>query len=274
LKVWLDGALVDEEAARVPVSDHGFLVGDGVFETLRVYRGVPFALDEHLQRLRDSMEAMRLAPLRATELEAAAREVLSANRLTEARMRITVTSGAGPAGLTRGPGPPTVLVVALPVMPWPPTSRAMVSRVRRDEHSPLAGVKTTSLAESVIAFAEARAAGADEALFLNLAGELCEATTANVFVVRDGVAATPPLAAGCLAGITRAHVLELGAVERPLSREDLAHADEAFLTSSTREIQPLVAVDGRPVGSGEPGPVTSRLAAGYAAMLDTRLGGG
>jgi branched-chain amino acid aminotransferase len=256
----------------VPASDHGFLVGDGVFETLRVYRGVPYALDEHLARLRDSMETMRLAAQPSAQLEEAAHAVLSANELTEARMRITVTSGTGPAGLARGPGPPTVLVVALPMAPWPPTSTAIVSRLRRDEHGPLAGVKTTALAESVIAFAEAREAGADEALFLNLAGDLCEATTANVFVVRDGVAATPPLASGCLAGITRAHVLGLGAVERVLSREDLAHADEAFLTSSTREIQPLVAIDGRPVGSGQPGPVTAQLAADYSALVAARLG--
>ena len=111
-------------------------------------------------------------------------------------MRITVTSGSGPAGLARGAGPPTALVVALPLTPWPPTSTAIVSRFRRDEHSPLAGVKTTSLAESVIALAEARDAGADEALVLNIAGNLCEATTANVFLVRDGVAATPPLDVG------------------------------------------------------------------------------
>jgi branched-subunit amino acid aminotransferase/4-amino-4-deoxychorismate lyase len=135
-------------------------------------------------------------------------------------------------------------------------------------------VKTISLAESVWAYAEARAAGADEALVLNTAGELCEATTANLFVVRDGTAATPPLESGCLAGITRAHVLELGAVERMLTPADLEAAEEAFLTSSTREIQPLVAVDGRPVGSGEPGPVTRRLAVEYSALVDARLGRG
>ena len=272
MKVWLDGALVDEEVARVPVSDHGFLVGDGVFETLRVYGGEPFAIGEHLERLQAGTEAMRLAAPASADLERAAREVLSANDLGEARMRITVTSGSGPAGLARGPGPPTVLVVAVPLTPWPPASTAIVSSLRHDEHSPLAGVKTTSLAQSVIASAEAREAGADEALFLNIAGDLCEATTANVFLVLDGVAVTPPLESGCLAGITRGHVLELGAAERPLSRNDLAHADEAFLTSSTREVQPLVAIDGRPVGSGEPGPVTTQLAGEYSALVVERLG--
>jgi branched-chain amino acid aminotransferase len=186
-------------------------------------------------------------------------------------MRITVTSGGGPAGLARGPGPPTVLVVALPLTPWPLTSTAILSRWRRDQHGPLAGVKTISLADSVVALAEARDAGADEAIVLNLDGELCEATTANVFVVRDGVAATPPVGSGCLAGITREHVLTLGAVERTLSADDLRQADEVFLTSSTREVQPLVAIDGRPIGSGEAGPVTRRLASAYSAMVAARL---
>jgi branched-chain amino acid aminotransferase len=271
LKVWLDGRLLDEEAARVPVFDHGFLVGDGVFETLRVYRGRPFALGEHLSRLRESAAAMRI-PMPATDLAQATDDVLRANELTEARMRITLTSGPGPPGLARGNGTPTLLVVALPVVPWPPTSTAIVSRLRRDEHSPLAGVKTVSLAESVVALAGARDAGADEALLLNVAGNLCEATTANVFLVRDGTAMTPPPDAGCLAGITRAHVLALGAVERTLSPEDLVQADEAFLTSSTREVQPLVAIDGRPVGNGEPGAVTQRIAAAYSAMVTARLG--
>jgi len=272
LKVWLDGAVVDEGAARVPVSDHGFLLGDGVFETLRVYRGEPFDLEEHLARLRGGAEVMGLRAPPAPDLARAAHEVMRANDLGDARMRITVTSGPGPAGLARGSGPPTVLVVAAPLAPWPPASTAVVSRLRRDEHSPLAGVKTTSLAESVTAFAEARAAGADEALLLNAAGRLCEATTANVFLVRDGTAATPPLESGCLGGITRGHVLALGAIEQPLSRADIAQADEAFLTSSTRELQPLVAVDGRPLGSGQAGPVTRRLAQAYSAFVARRLG--
>ena len=269
MKAWLDGRLVDEDAARVSAFDHGFLLGDGVFETLRVYAGEPFALDEHLARLHASAGVMGI-PV-PDGLEAVAHEVLRANELSEARMRITVTSGSGPAGLARGTGPPTVLVAALPIVPWPPTSTAILSDLRRDERSPLCGVKTTSLAESAIALAEARDAGADEALLLNTAGNLCEATTANVFLVHDGIAATPPLDSGCLAGITRAHVLELGAVERTMSPDDLSQADEAFLTSSTREIQPLVAIDGRRVGTGEPGDVTRRLAKAYSEMVDARL---
>ena len=270
MKVWLDGRLVDEQAASVSTFDHGLLLGDGVFETLRVYSGEPFALDEHLARLHSSAAVMGI-PV-PDDLGAAAHEVLRANQLSDARMRITLTSGGGPAGLARGAGSPTALVVTLPLAAWPPVSTAIVSRFRRDEQSPLAGAKTTSLAQSVIALAEARDAGADEALLLNIAGNLCEATTANVFLVRDGIAATPPLDSGCLAGITRAHVLGLGAVERTLSRDELSQADEAFLTSSTREVQPLVAIDGRRVGTGEPGPVTRRLAGAYSELVAARPG--
>ena len=271
MKVWLNGAVRDEDEARVAPSDHGFLVGDGVFETLRWYGGRPFALGEHLSRLGDGCRALGIALPPAGDIEAAARAVIEANGLRDARMRITVTSGTGPAGLVRGEGPPTVLVVAMPLSPWPATSTAAISELRRDERGPLAGVKTVSLADSVAALAAARAAGADEALLLNGRGELCEATTANVFLVLDGVAVTPPVTSGCLAGITREHVLALGARERTLSPDDIANAEEAFLTSSTREVQPLVAVDGRSVGDGEPGPVTRSLAQAYARLVEETL---
>ncbi len=267
MKIWLNGALAEEGEACIAPSDHGFLVGDGVFETLRWYDGQPFALDKHLGRLEEGCATTGIAMPARTELDRAARAVMEANGLKDARMRITVTSGPGPPGLLRGDGPPTVLVVAVPLSPWPPTTTAVTSSVRRDERGRLAGVKTVSLAESVTAMAEARAAGADEALVLNSRGELCEATTANVFLVHDGIAATPPLEAGCLAGITREHVLQLGAVERLLSQEDVGTAAEAFLTSSTREVQPLVAVDGREIGNGRPGPVTARLAEEYSQLV-------
>jgi branched-chain amino acid aminotransferase len=271
VRIWLNGALLEEGEACLAPSDHGFLVGDGVFETLRWYDGRPFCLGEHLNRLGEGCRTLGIAMPPAPELETAAHAVIEANDLRDARMRITVTSGTGPPGLVRGEGPPTVVVVALPLLPWPPTSTATVSRLRRNEQGPLAGVKTVSLAESVIALAEARAAGFDEALLLNAREDLCEATTANVFLVLDGVAATPPVDAGCLAGITREHVLQLGAVERSLSRQHIAEAQEAFLTSSTREVQPLVAVDGKPVGDGLPGPVTSRLAEDYTRLVRDSL---
>jgi branched-chain amino acid aminotransferase len=242
-----------------------------VFETLRWYGGRPFALGEHLARLEDGCHTTGIAMPAHADLDRAAHAVIEANGLRDARMRITVTSGPGPAGLLRGDGPPTVLVVAVALTPWPPTATAVTSSLRRDERSPLAGVKTVSLAESATALAQARSAGADEALVFNRTGDLCEATTANVFLVHDGVAATPPVDAGCLAGITREHVLRLGATERRLSSDDVASAQEAFLTSSTREVQPLVNVDGRVIGNGGAGPVTARFAEDYSQLVREAL---
>lgn len=280
MKVWLNGELVEDVEAHVSPADHGLLVGDGIFETLRSYEGIPFALDEHLTRLFVGASALGLSPLPAAALAGAVREVLSANELRDARIRITMTSGAGPPGLARTGRQPTVIVTAGPLVPWPATATALLSLFRRDAQSPLAGVKTISLAESVVALEEARAGGADEAILLNHRGELCEATTANVFCVLGGRVQTPALSSGCLAGITREHVLELSrevgydAVEARLTANVLREAEELFLTSSTREIQPLVAVDGQAVGSGEPGPVTLRLADAYKEMIAMALAAG
>lgn len=272
MKIWLNGALVDEQAACVSPTDHGLLVGDGVFETLRCYGGIPFGLADHLERLEAGARALELEPPARGELVQAARAVIEANELSDARMRITLTSGAGPPGLLRAGGPPTVLVSAQALTPWPPTATAIVSRLVRDENRPLTGVKTISLVESVMALREARARGAAEGIVLNTRGDVCEATTANVFVVRDGRVETPSLASGCLAGITRERVLRLsGGAEVELPEAALRAADELFLTSSTREVQPLVELDGRPVGTGEPGDVTRRLAEAYAEMVLAEL---
>lgn len=279
MKVWLNGALVEAESGCISPSDHGLLVGDGVFETLRCYAGVPFALADHLVRLEAGARALWLEPPARDQLAAAARAVVDSNRLGDARMRITLTSGSGPPGLARGDREPTVLVSALALTPWPPTATAVVSRWRRDEDAPLAGVKTVSLVGSVMALAEARARGATEAIILNRASNVCEATTANVFAVRDGEVSTPSLASGCLAGITRERVLALcadlgiGAAETELPVSALTEADELFLTSSTREIQPLVELDGRQAGGGAPGELTTRLALAYSDMVERELAG-
>jgi branched-chain amino acid aminotransferase len=277
VKVWLNGALVDAESGCISPSDHGLLVGDGVFETLRCYAGVPFALADHLARLEAGARALWLEPPDTERLAVAAAIVIDANGLGDARMRITLTSGAGPPGLARGEREPTVLVSALPLTSWPPTATAIVSRWRRDEQDPLAGVKTVSLVGSVMALAEARAQGASEAIVLNRAGNVCEATTANVFAVHTGVVSTPSLASGCLAGITRDRVLAvcadvgIGAAETELPASALGEADELFLTSSTREIQPLVEVEGRAVGDGTPGELTTRIALAFSDMVEREL---
>jgi len=280
MKLWLDGELVDEGEARVSPHDHGLLVGDGVFETLRWYAGKPFALDEHLERLEAGALALGLQMPPLEEVGRAAHSVIEANGLSDARMRITLTSGPGPPGLLRGTDKGTAIVTAGELQPWPATATAIVSRWHRDEQSALAGVKTISLADHVLALSEARAQGVAEALLTNRRGELCEATTANVFCVRNGRLETPSLASGCLPGITLDRILRLcaklriGAVETALPHQVLHEAEELFLTSSTREVQPLVGVDGRPVGDGRPGRLTTRLMEGYKEMVKGEVGAG
>jgi branched-chain amino acid aminotransferase len=266
VKVWLNGRLLDEEDACVSVRDRGLLLGDGVFETLRSHKGRLPTLTAHIERLEAGAAVLAIPVPPGDELARAARAVAREVHGEDARIRITVTSGSGPPGLGRGGELATVLVTATELPAWPAAASAVVAGWPHNERSPLAGVKTTSRADTVLALARARQEGVDEAIFLNQAGNLCEATTANVFLVIGGRVVTPPLSAGCLAGITRAQALalcaELGidAVEADVGAHALAAADELFLTSSTRGIQPLVRLDGKPIGGGGAGPLTTRLA--------------
>jgi len=270
--LWVDGALVDEAAARVSPMDHGLLTGDGVFETLRVYGGVPFAWDRHLRRLARSAGALGLPLPDAAMLRSAAESVIAANDLADARLRITVTGGPAPLGSERGDHPPTVIVAAGKLRAWPETEHVVVVPWTRNERGATAGLKTISYAENVRALAYAHERGANEAVFANTRDELCEATGSNVFVVQDGVVRTPPESAGCLAGVTRAYVLEVGASEGVLCEEvdlpmrALTSCDEAFLTSSTREVQAIATVDGAALPMA-PGPVTLRLREAFRARV-------
>lgn len=258
--VWLNGAIVDEAGAKVSVFDHGLTVGDGVFETVKVIGGRPFALRRHLERLHRSATGLGLdVPLSDGRLRAAVDEVLAAAQLASARLRITVTGGVSPPGSGRGTAGPTMVIAVAPLEPWEPDTTAVTVPWPRNERSAIAGLKTTSYAENVVALAEARKVGATEAILPNLVGQLCEGTGTNVFVVLDGQLVTPPLLAGCLAGVTRALVLE----ELPDADEDnvplaaLAAAEEVLLTSSTRDVQPLRMLDGREL-PGVDGPVAKR----------------
>ncbi|MGH8982693.1 MAG: aminotransferase class IV, partial [Acidimicrobiia bacterium] len=198
--------------------------------------------------------------------------VLDANGLTDARVRLTVTGGPAPLGSERGPAGPTVIVAASAMRPWPPTVRVVHAPWTRNEGSAVAGLKTTSYAENVRALAFAHERDGGEAIFANTRGELCEATGSNVFVVQDGVVRTPPAASGCLLGVTRALVLELcaaggiAAEESALDPGALALADEAFLTSSTREVQAVSHVDGVALPAA-PGPKTTALAKAFADLV-------
>ncbi|MCX5241662.1 aminodeoxychorismate lyase [Streptomyces prunicolor] len=258
MKIWLDGGLQDIESARVSVFDHGLTVGDGVFETVKATDGETFALTRHLDRLTRSARGLGLPDPDLDEVRRGCAAVLDANPMPLGRIRITYTGGHGPLGSDRGEHPPT-LVVALGESKRRPDSTAAVTVPwTRNERGALTGLKTTSYAENVVALARARQHGASEALFANTVGQLCEGTGSNVFVVLEGEIHTPPVASGCLAGITRALTVEwTGAKETDLPLDVLERADEVFLTSSLRDVQAVHLVDERQL-PGAAGPVTTK----------------
>jgi branched-chain amino acid aminotransferase len=292
--IWLDGSLVDARGPHLNVTDRGFQLGDGLFETARARRGIVIELDEHLERLRSGCLALGLnLTVSDDQLADALAELLAAEELDgaggeggpagDAAIRITVSRGPiERRGLLPAGFEDLVATVAIQCWPYVPTAAALVedgvravsSTIRRDPSSPLAGVKTTSRADYVYARIEATAAAADDALFLTLDGYLSEATAANLFVVAGGMLATPPLTAAILAGTTRtwllAHAERLGlaAAEVDLLPAELLAADEAFLTGSVAGIVPLVSLDGRPIGAGRPGPRTRALRAAREDWID------
>lgn len=266
--VWINDALVPDSAAAVPVHDRGFTSGDGVFESLKVVGGVPFALTRHLRRMANSADRLGLDPVDAAALRHATEQTLAANdagAVPVGRLRITWTAGPAPSGPHRARGSHTLVVtfegwrrdpdaaLKLITAPWP-----------RNERSILAGVKSTSYAENATILGWARAAGADEAILANTAGGLCEATSCNVVVVRGGRALTPSLSSGCLPGVTRELALDWGLVgEADLPMTALEQADEVLVTSSTRDFAPAGHVDARALPA--PGPVGARLIADFRA---------
>ena len=265
-EVWLDGALVPATAATVSVFDQGVTVGLGAFEALKAVDGVPFAARRHLARLRRSGADLGIdLPWSDEELRAAITSVVAMVPGRLARVRITVTAGTAPLGPHPADGPPTVVVAADPLADAAPDATLCTVPWPRNERGALAGVKSTSYAENVLALAHARAKGCTEAIFATTTGLLCEGAGSNVFLVHDGGLVTPTLATGCLPGVTRALVLECtDAEERDVPLEALAAAPEVFLTSTTRDVQPVRAVDGRDLG--EPGPATLAAAAACAAL--------
>lgn len=276
MKVWFDGSVVDERDARISPFDHGLLTGDGVFETLRVYRGVPFAWTRHDARLRRSADGLGLSVPDGAMLRDAAAAVIEANGIAEGRLRVTLTGGPSPLGSERGTAGPTVLLAATEFRPWPPTVAVATVPWARNERSAVAGIKTISYAENVRALAHAAEHGAGEAMFANTKGELCEATGSNVFVAHGGQLRTPPASSGCLLGVTRDLLLELAPSvgikieEFDLPLASLSGANEAFLTSSTREVHPIATLDGRALPSA-PGPLTETLAAAFRDLVASNL---
>jgi branched-chain amino acid aminotransferase len=263
LRVWANGRLYDEpEQATIGVTDHGLVVGDGVFEALKVTAEGPFALRRHLERMDRSAAAMGLPPVDHALIRGAVKELLDGQQVDLAKIRITYTGGPGPLGSHAAYGPQTLVVALDDAAAAAPSSVVVTAPWTRNEHGALAGVKSTSYAENVRVLAYATQQGASEALLLNTAGHLCEGTGSNVFVVLDGRVVTPPLSSGALGGITRELVLEWTDVEeRDLTLEEALSADEVFLTSSLRDVQPVRRWDSTTFGAH---PVTDGIARTFA----------
>ncbi|MDX6751912.1 aminotransferase class IV [Geminicoccaceae bacterium 1502E] len=254
--LWLNGRLLDAARARIDPADRGFLLGDGLFETMRAQDGAVPLLARHLARLRAGTDVMGI-PFEATDaaLTKACAALLAANGFVggAAALRLTLTRGPGPRGLLPPPdATPTLLLAAFPAPPPRPPATAAIVTIRRNEHSPTSRLKTLAYQDQILALKEARAAGAEEALMLNTAGRLACASTANLFVVtRDGRLLTPALDEGVLPGITRARVLEVAArvgIAAEATRIEPAVLDEAeavFLTSSLTGLRAVVRIEGR-----------------------------
>ena len=274
-RVHWNGRLVPIEEATVSVFDTGFLYGDGIYETLRIYDGQPFAFERHWHRLEHSAAGIGLELPPRESVRGALRELLEAEGWSAAVSRITITRGRLTHRLDLSTaGEPSVLVAAEALDPNLDETRRRGVRViysrfvRPSDHS-LAGVKSTNYQVSLLARNEAREAGAAEALVPNESGDIVEAAAANVFLVENGELVTPPLRSGILGGITREVVIELAEAAgrrvhlETLPRPRIVNADEVFLTGTTIEVTPVTQLDEGPVGNGEPGPVTRELLAGY-----------
>ncbi|MFQ5785320.1 MAG: aminotransferase class IV [Alphaproteobacteria bacterium] len=275
--VWLNGALCPIDEARIDPRDRGFLLGDGVFETLPANGGRLFRLADHLARMRNGADLLGLPALPADgEIEQAALATLAANGLAHdtAALRITYSRGPGPRGLAPPDAlSPTLLVsvTSSPVRAAP--VRAVITRQTRNEASPVSRIKSLNYLDNILARREAEAAGYDDGLLRNGAGALVCASAANLFLVEDGALVTPAVTEGALPGVTRAVVIELARAmdiavdETAVAPERLSGAGEAFLTNSLIGVIPLIAVDGLAIGDGAPGPVTRRIEESYAAAL-------
>ena len=274
--VWYNGRLVPEADAGISPFDHGLLTGDGVFETMIAYGGSPFAFTRHYSRLKHSASVFGLGVPEGEVLKGACEEVIAANGDNPSRVRITVTGGRAPLGSEKGDASETVIVASGPAPQQPAASKVLTVSFARNEHGALAGLKTTSYGENVIALSKAHAAGAHEAIFGNVAGQLCEGTGSNIFIVRDGQLITPPLSSGCLPGVTRALVIDLCGglgidvkeIDTPLAA--LVSVDAAFLSSTLREVMPISHVNGEALAETG-GEICHRLKDAFRELADAQV---
>jgi len=278
----VNGKMYDQEHAVISVFDHGFLYGEGVYETLRTYNGQPFLFDRHMRRLRRSADMLALpVPMSDGQIDARFKETVNAAGLAggpgkEAYIRILVTRGIGELTYDPAACPTSSVVVIVKPNVDPPKEAfdrgvtvALVGIVRNHPGTVNPMIKSNNLLNNALAMQEAFRRGAFEGVMRNFRGELAECTQSNIFIVKNGSALTPPIDAGLLPGITREFLFEVGTElgipvrEQVLHDRDLFDADEAFLTSTTREAVPIVRVDDRQIGSGSPGSITRALLDGY-----------
>jgi branched-chain amino acid aminotransferase len=260
MRAWCNGELVEPSRPAVSVLDHGLVVGDGVFEAVKVVDNTPFALTRHLRRMTRSACGLGLPEPEHDVVRQAIKVTLADQDLPRGLIRITYTAGISPVGSGRdSQAVPSLVVIAKELPPASRRTGAVTVPWTRNERGALAGLKTTSYGENVKALAYAEQRDASEAIFANTVGNLCEGTGTNVFCVFDGVVTTPPLSSGCLAGITRELVIEWTDVhERDIAMEELFEAEEVFLTSSTRDVQSVERLNGR--SPGKKHPVTKAVA--------------
>jgi branched-chain amino acid aminotransferase len=277
----VNGRVSDQEHAVISVFDHGFLYGEGIYETLRTYNGQPFLFDRHMRRLRKSAGMVALdVPLTDGQIDARFRETMQAAGVgepgREAYIRILITRGVGELTYDVAACPsPSIVIIVKPNVDPPPEAfergvmASLVPIVRNHPGSVNPLIKSNNLLNNALAMQEAFRRGGFEGIMRNYKGELAECTQSNLFIVKNGAALTPPIDAGLLPGITREFLFEVGqdagipVREAVLRDEDLFGADEAFLTSTTREAVPIVKVDDRQIGAGTPGPITRALLDGY-----------
>lgn len=273
LKVYINGRLYDKADAKISVYDHGLLYGDGVFEGIRSYGGRVFRLEQHLERLWESAQAIRLEiPMTREQMADAVYQTLRANGIEDGYIRLVVTRGAGTLGLDPNrTSDPQVIIITDHISLYPRElyerglELVTVATMRNHPAALNPRIKSLNYLNNILAKLEGLQAGCSEALMLNVKGEVAECTGDNIFLVRAGALYTPPLDAGILAGITRGVVIELAAQaaipvhEVPLLRHDVYVAQECFLTGTAAEIIPVVKVDQRTIGSGSPGPITRSL---------------
>lgn len=278
MKVYINGKLVDESDAKISVFDRGLLLGEGLFETMRAYDGDIFMLDRHLDRLIEGAKTLGFGGMPGREtLSSACTNVMSANALDNARLRITLTGG--PMNTTE----PTVIITALPYAGYDRVlyergMSAITLRGFRMSGSLMHNIKSTSYLSSVIAKQKASASGCDEAILVNEFGNIVEGSYTNIFGSRDGVIYTPPVSDGLLPGVTRECIIDIAnragyaLFQQSIRADEILSMDELFLTNSLMEVMPVSIVDGSTIGVGHPGPITTDLMAAYKKQVSESCG--